>query len=114
MKTLNNEEIKVFADTLAFTEEQARDITDLFMELSYSWQVNSPLNCVEDYIYVWECRWHREENAKTFYEYEKENCFYDYDDESVFESVETFIDFACVEQQFAFKLKHSDMIIVVY
>ena len=113
MKILNDKEILEFADTLDFTEEQARDITDLFMELSHSWQVNNPLNCVEDYIREWEDHWHREENAKTFYEYEKEECFYDYDDESIFESVETFMSFACVERQFAFQLKCCDMVIVV-
>lgn len=113
MKILNDKEILEFADTLAFTQEQAKEITDLFVELSYSWQVQSELNCVEDYIKEWENHWHRETNAKEFYEYEKGNCLFDYADQSVFESVETFMSFACVEQQFAFQLKCCDMVIVV-
>lgn len=113
MKRLTDKEIKTFADELCFTKEQARDITDLFLELSTSWQVNSPLDSVGDYIVEWLNHWHRETNAEEFYTYEKEHCFFDYDNQRVFESIETFMDFACIEQQFAFKLKHSDMIIVV-
>jgi hypothetical protein len=100
MKKLNTEEIKQFADALCMTEQEAKEVTDLFYKLKMenpinNWKVSMPLNDVDEYIREWENHWHRELNWNEYYDYEKENYMYCYADtdaeaEKIFESIETF------------------------
>lgn len=97
MKKLSPEEIKIFAGCLCFTENEAKEITDLFYNLKAenSWKIDMPLNDIDEYIREWENHWHREANWQEYYNYEKENCLYCYADtdeeaEAIFESLETF------------------------
>jgi len=117
MKILNDKEIRQFADCLAFTEDQARDVTDIFVRVYTEEQQGLPgfkilskLDTVDDYIYEYEGHWHREENIVAHYNYEKNNCMDCYDDPSVFESVEAFSE---CSKDTVYKLEHSDMVIVV-
>ena len=97
MKKLTAEEIKEFAEYLCFTDADAKEITDLFYRLKSdgSWQIGTPLDTVEDYVWEWEGHWHRETNWQEYYEYEKEQYLYCYADteeeaEEIFGSTETF------------------------
>lgn len=99
MKKLNTEEIKVFAGCLCFTEEEAKEVTDLFYKLKSEkpdcWQVGRDLNTVDEYITEWEDHWHREESWQEYYEYEKEHYMYIYADtdeeaEELFKDIENF------------------------
>lgn len=118
MKKLNKEEIMQFADALLFTESEAKDITDLFYKIKMEhpinhWRVLLPLNDVDDYIREWENHWHRENNLKECFEYEKNNNFYDYTEE-ILSSIESFK--KCVmdqESQFVYKLPNNEMVVVV-
>lgn len=123
MKKLNSEEIKQFADALCFTESEAKDITDLFYNLKMEnpinhWRVLLPLNNVDEYIREWENHWHRENNLKECFEYEKENEYSEYDHkvaERIFLSEEAFREYVMgdKETQFIYQLPNNDMVIVV-
>ena len=120
MKKLNKEEIIQFANILSFTESEAEDITDLFYNLKKENQVNNwrvifQLNNVDEYIKEWENHWHRENNLKECFEYEKDNNFYDYGNASViFSSIESFKEYAMDNEiQFVYQLPNNDMVVVV-
>ena len=83
MKKLSKEEIIQFADALLFTESEAKDITDLFYKIKSEYSINHwrlllPLDNVEEYIREWENHWHRENNLKECFEYERDNNYYKY------------------------------------
>lgn len=119
MKQLNTEEIKQFANALTFTEDEAKEITDLFYKLKEekpinNWKVMLPLNDVDEYIREWENHWHRELNWEEYYNYENENNFFDYghtneEAEKIFESVESFKD--CVLNR-SYELSNGLIVIV--
>lgn len=122
MKKLNIEEIKRFASVLNFTESEAKDITDLFYNLKMNpvnhWRVLMPLNDVDEYIREWEDHWHRENNFKECFEYEKKYEFSEYEYKTakqIFVSEEAFKEYAMgdKETQFVYQLPNNDMIIVV-
>ena len=123
MKKLNTEEIKQFANALSFTESEAKDITDLFYKLKMEnptnhWRVLMPLNDVDEYIREWDNHWHRENNLKECFEYEKENEYFEYDIEvamNIFEDIEVFKDYVMgdKETQFVYQLPNNDMVVVV-
>lgn len=120
MKKLDKEEIIQFADALLFTESEAKDITDLFYKIKMEhpinhWRVFLPLNDVSDYIREWENHWHRENNLKECFEYERDNNFYDYANaEEVFSSKESFKKFVMDEKtQFVYQLPNNEMVVVV-
>lgn len=115
MKLLDKQQVKTFAEHLAFTEEQAQDIVDIFVRIYTEeqgglpgWKITNRLDTLYDYIEEYEGHWHREENLEAHYRFEKEN--YDYDDKTVFDSLEKFAEY--VKGTF-YKLAHSDMVIVV-
>lgn len=122
MKRLNAEEVKQFADALAFTESEAKDITDLFYKLKMEnptnhWRVLLPLNDVDEYIREWENHWHRENNFTECFEYEKENEFNEYEYKTakqIFASEEAFREYAMAkETQFVYQLPNNNMVVVV-
>jgi hypothetical protein len=101
MKKLNNEEIKIMADALGMSIQEAQETADLFVKIyeeqgnKSGWKIGTSLNTVDDYINEWEDHWHRESNWQEYYEYEKENCYADYDfeigrAEKVFKNIESF------------------------
>lgn len=123
MKKLNMEEVKQFAGALDFTESEAKDITDLFYNLKMKnqtnhWRVLMPLNDVDEYIREWENHWHRENNLKECFEYEKENEYFEYDIEvatNIFEDIKLFKEYVMGDEktQFVYQLPNNDMVIVV-
>lgn len=123
MKRLNKNEIKDFADALAFTYSEAKDITDLLYNLKEEnpinhWRVMMPLNDVDEYIREWENHWHREINFTECFEYEKECEIHEYDDElakEIFVSEEAFKEYSMgdKETQFVYQLPNNDMVAVV-
>ena len=118
MKILNTEEIKQVANALCMTEQDAKEVTDIFANIyqneqdgKHGWKVGMPLESADDYIREWENHWHREANWQEYYNYEKENCWYDYDKpEIILKSVETLKD--DVQNYIAYELS-SGMIIIV-
>lgn len=120
MKKLNSKEIKQVADALLMTEQEAREVIDIFAEIftkeqqgKVGWKIGMPLESADDYIREWENHWHREMGWQEYYNYEKECCFNDYDEaETIFETVETFKDYVKM-YDFAYELKCSNIIIIV-
>lgn len=120
MKRLNTEEIKQVADALLMTEQEAKEVTDIFAEIyrkeqsgKRGWKIGMPLDSADDYIREWENHWHREMSWQEYYNYEKECCYYDYDEaKTIFETVETFKKYVQMHD-FAYELKCSNMIIIV-
>lgn len=120
MKRLNTEEIKQVANALLMTEEEAKEVVNIFTDIyekeqsgKRGWRIGMPLESADDYIREWENKWHRETNWQEFYDYEKECCYYDYDEpETIFETVETFEEYVKMND-FAYELKCSDVIIIV-
>lgn len=95
MKKLNNEEIKIMADALGMSIQEAQETADIFVKLYKKQPLNMPLDSVDDYIDEWESHWHREANWQEYYEYEKEECMYCYGNtdaeaEEIFRNIETF------------------------
>lgn len=120
MKKLSKEEIIQFADVLLFTESEAKYITDLFYKLKTAssinnWRVLLPLDNVDEYIKEWENHWHRENNLKECFEYEKNNNFYDYDNANIiFSSEESFKEYAMDKEiQFVYQLPNNGIVVVV-
>ena len=123
MKKLNIEEIKQFARVLNFTESEAKDITDLFYNLKMEnpvnhWRVLMSLNDVDEYIREWEDHWHRENNFRECFEYEKKCEFGEYEYETakqIFASEEAFKEYVMgdKETQFVYQLPNNEMVIVV-
>ena len=119
MIKLNSDNVKVFADYLCFTEDDAKEITDLFYTLkaenpNNNWKVCLPLNDTDDYIREWENHWHREAGWEDYYKYEKENCIYCYGENDevlnkIFESLETFKEEV---KSCSYELKSGTIIIV--
>lgn len=120
MKRLNTEEIKQVADALCMTEQEAKEVVDIFADIyekeqggKYGWKIMMPLTDADDYIREWENHWHRENDWQEFYDYEKDNYYYDYDNaEEIFETAETFKEYVRTNN-FAYELKCSNMIIIV-
>ena len=120
MKRLNTEEIKQVADALLMTEEEAKEIVNIFADIyeeeqnyKRGWKIGMPLDSADDYIREWENHWHREMSWQEFYDYEKGCNLYDYDDaEEIFETVETFKEYVKMGD-WAYELKCSNMIIIV-
>lgn len=98
MKRLNTKEIRRMAKFLAMTEQEAKEVAEIFADIyekeqggKSGWRINLPLNDVEDYIEEWENHWHRETNWQEYYSYEKECCFSDYNEAwEVFQTIENF------------------------
>lgn len=116
MKILSKDEVKVFAETLVFTEEEAQDIVDIFARIYTEeqgglpgWKICQTLDSVEEYIREYEGHWHREPSIEEHLREEKLNYYNDYEDKSVFDSVEKFREFT---KNLVYKLAHSDMVIV--
>jgi hypothetical protein len=119
MKRLNTEEIKQMADALCMTEQEAKEVADIFADIyekeqsgKRGWKIGMPLDSADDYIREWENHWHREMNWQEFYDYEKECCYYDYDEaETIFETTETFKEYVKMFD-FAYELSNGLIIIV--
>lgn len=113
MRKLNAREIKEFADYLGFTESEAKDITDLFYNLKANNRIRLPLDIVDEYILEWENHWHRENNFRDCFLYEKENEYYEYGEiaELIFANEEAFREYSLNE--FVFQLPNNDMVVVV-
>lgn len=118
MKKLTTEEIKVFADSLCFTEAEAKEVTDLFFKIKSvepdSWKIVYALSDVDEYIWEWENHWHREANWNEYYGYEKENCFYCYGDteaeaKEIFKGIESFKAYV---SSFSYELSNGLIIVV--
>lgn len=122
MKRLNTEEIKQMADALCMTEQEAKEVAEIFADIyekeqggKYGWKIEMPLESADDYIREWENHWHREMSWQEYYDYEKNNCYdcYTYDDaEKIFKTVETFKNHIQM-YNIAYELKHNTMIIIV-
>lgn len=117
MKILGKDEVKVFADTLVFSEEEAQDIVDIFARIYTEeqgglpgWKICCTLDSVDEYIREYEGHWHREPSIEEHLKEEKLNYYDAYEDKSVFDSVEKFKEFT---KNSVYKLAHSDMVIVV-
>lgn len=119
MKRLNVEEIKQVADALCMTEQEAKEVTEIFADIyekeqggKHGWKIGKPLENADDYIDEWEGHWHRETNWQEFYEYEKENCYSDYNEaEAIFETIETFKEYVELFE-FAYELSNGLIIVV--
>lgn len=116
MKILDKDEVRIFAETLIFTEEEAQDIVDIFVRIYNEEQGGFPgrkicrtLESVKDYIWEYEGHWHREPNIEEHLREEKLNYYNEYEDKSVFDSVEKFREFT---KNTVYKLAHSDMVII--
>lgn len=120
MKRLNTEEIKQMADALCMTEQEAKEVAEIFADIyekeqngKHGWKIEMPLESADDYIREWENHWHREMSWQEFYDYEKQYCYYDYDKaEEIFKTVDTFKEYVRMND-FAYELKCSSMIIIV-
>ena len=119
MKRLNTEEIKKVADYLCMTEQEAKEVTEIFADIyekeqggKHGWKIGKLLENADDYIDEWEGHWHRETNWQEFYEYEKENCYSDYNEaEAIFETIETFKEYVELFE-FAYELSNGLIIVV--